>query len=254
MSSIVAQFDPGTSTSASFTAPQSAANGALVFWNESMFSLTLTFADGTNMYLPAWYHRHRCGPTGSVNIQWEVHTTLVSSSPPLSEMIVEAYAQGEQFPQDGPLVRQTNGDTTAVGGIATSVLNSGNPAGTNVVTGVPFGDLSAATLINNNGTAQFGSATRDGQVNVAGANSLLQVENRVTIGTDPQISMFGTTGDIFMEGGVHFQPGGNARGSITRVAWDGPFISATAVTNYPHTLGVVPTVVLFMTVGGSTTS
>jgi hypothetical protein len=129
MGSIVAEFDPTASTAAQFSAPQSAANGALVFFNESQNSLTLTFADKSTMYLPAWYHRHKCGSTGSVNISWVIHTTLNSGSPPMSMMIVEAFSQGEHFPADGPLVRQTNGSTNSTV-TGTTLVNSGNPPGT----------------------------------------------------------------------------------------------------------------------------
>lgn len=129
MSTIVAQFDPTTSTSTQFAAPNSSANGALVFFNESQQSIILSFSDGSNMYLPAWYHRHKCGSFGSVNVSWVIHATLNSGSPPLSVVIVEAYAQGEHFPADGPLVRQANGDTTSTV-TGSTLVNTGNPPGT----------------------------------------------------------------------------------------------------------------------------
>lgn len=150
---IVATFDPASSSATSFTAANSSANGALVFFNESNISLTLTFADGAQMYLPAWYHRHRCGATGSVNVDWTMYQALSSSSPPISQIIVEAYAAGEHFPADGPLVRQANvgNQVSTVSGNAAAIQNNGNAPGTSIIASTPNDAGSATWTADNSG-------------------------------------------------------------------------------------------------------
>lgn len=166
MSSIVKQFDPSTSTSTSFTAPNSAANGSLVFWNESNVSVDLTFADGTNMYLPAWYHRKKCGATGSVNVTWAVNTTLNTSQPPMSQIIVEAYTSGETSPSDGPLVRQTNGTVQTVGGTASLLVNDTSNSGAQIIeTRVP-NDLGSGFAVMNNGHVLIGFGSAQGNLDL----------------------------------------------------------------------------------------
>ncbi len=166
MSDIVASFDPGVATTTAFTAPQGAANGALVFWNESNISLNLTFQDGSVMYLPAWYNRHKCGASGNVNISWDIRTVLSSNNPPISEIIVEAYQQGEHFPPDGSLVRQTNTGNivTTSQGATLSIQNDGNAAGTSIVEATPVGDGSPAVQLSNSGVLVLGNATHTGSI------------------------------------------------------------------------------------------
>lgn len=132
MSDIVAEFNPATAPRTTFTVPQSAASGALVFWNESNISLNLTLQNGTRFYLPAWYNKHLCGYSGNVNIAWDIRTVLASGPPPTSEVIVEAYAHGEHFPADGALVRQANGDTNSVT-TQNTLVNDGAAAGTSII-------------------------------------------------------------------------------------------------------------------------
>ncbi len=107
---VVAQFDPSTLSSDTFTVPTSAANGKMVIYNESNISLQLTFQSGDTAYVPAWMAMIYPSPPGNVNITWAVHTVLNSSSPPLSLVIVEIYSQGEFVPGTFPLtlVRQSN--------------------------------------------------------------------------------------------------------------------------------------------------
>lgn len=168
MSDIVTTFDPSTMDSTSFAAPQSSANGALVFWNESNNSLELTFGDGATMYLPAWYHRHKCGATGNVNVTWGIHATLSSASPPVSEVLVEAYDAGEKFPADGPLVRQTNiGNDVNTNVTSTNGIdNEGNPVGTSIIKSIVSGDASTAISWTNDAILINGDAAHPGTVSL----------------------------------------------------------------------------------------
>jgi hypothetical protein len=107
---VVAVFNPAILTSDIFTVPSSAANGRMVIYNESNISLTLTWQNGDTAYVPAWMAMLYPTPGGNVNVTWAQHTILNSSNPPLSEVIVEIYAQGEFVPGTFPLTlsRQSN--------------------------------------------------------------------------------------------------------------------------------------------------
>ena len=107
---VVAQFDPSTLQNDTFTVPYSAVNGKMVVYNESSISLQISFQDGSNAYVPAWTAMLYPVPPGSAVISWLQHTVLNASSPPVSLVLVEIYAQGEFLPGTFPLplIRQTN--------------------------------------------------------------------------------------------------------------------------------------------------
>ena len=135
MADIVVSFNPATSDLTRVSVPQSARSGGIVFWNESNISLNISFQDGTTMYLPGWYHRHKCGYAG--DITWTLRTTLNSPNPPTSEIIVEMYVHGEHFPTDGPIVRQTNGSAEASVTSTNAIVNTGNPPLTSIISAQP---------------------------------------------------------------------------------------------------------------------
>lgn len=166
MSWIVNQFDPSTLTKDTFLAPQSAGRGALVFWNESSHRLKISFQDGQELYVPAWYHRHKCGEVGNVNITWDILSTLASNFPPVSEVVVEAFASGENFPADGPISeRQSNiGNAVGLATSSTSIANDGNVAGTSIVEATVSGDVSSAVSWTNDAKLINGDAAHPGFV------------------------------------------------------------------------------------------
>lgn len=211
MSDIVAIFNPVTNTAQTFSAPQTAAQGSLVFWNESNNSLILTFQDGSRSYLPAWYHKHKCGPTGNVDIKWDIHAVLTSSNPPTSEIIVEAYGHGESFPADGPLVRQANGSTiTSSMTTLTTLINDGAAPGSTIMESTPGTFPQSSVLLTNNGQLTLGDTTnQNGNVQVNGTETIsgpLTAQNNVTVGGIFKISAGrigkATDGDIIDANGT----------------------------------------------------
>lgn len=165
MSQIVQIFDPSLKTSDTFPAAQSAAQGSLHFWNESPFGLQIVFQNGSNLYVPAWFHRHYCGQIQRGNITWNKQNTLASNIPPLSQVIIEAYDSGEDYPPDGPLTRQTNiGNASTVATAATSIQNDGNAVGTSIVEATVTGEVSSAVSWTNDAKLINGDATHPGFV------------------------------------------------------------------------------------------
>lgn len=268
MSNIVTIFNPATSQETSFTAPQAAANGALVFFNESNISLDLTFANGDTMYLPAWYHRHKCGASGSVTIQWDVHQTLSSSSPPISEIIVEAFRQGEAFPADGPLVRQSNiGNQLPLSSSTQAVINDGNAANTTILEATVAGDTGSAVKLTNNAVFILGDATNPGSLTTVGVATLNSTEfptgtpgNEThivnTAGSDivlqsplgNEIGRFANNGNIKVASALQL-----VTGLIRAISFFGPLNVTTVTANFAHGLGVVPDIVLLQVSGGVST-
>jgi hypothetical protein len=184
---IVQIFDPATLAKDTFVVPQSSANGKIVIWNESNISLMLSFQDGSTAYVPAWCATLFCGRTGSVNITWEQQATLSSLAPPLSQVVVEVYPQGEPVPGTFPMAlsRQSNVGNTVntTGGTATSIQNDGNVAGTSVVEATVSGDGTSAVELQNNGNLTLGNATHHGHISSDNAKFQTDGNGNLTINT-----------------------------------------------------------------------
>lgn len=215
MSDIVQAFDPSSTTGTQFVVPQSAVNGALVFWNESNISLNLSFQDGTLMYLPAWYHKHKCGYSGNVNVDWSVRTVLNSQNPPLSEVIVEAYDHGEHFPADGPLVRQANGSTASSVTSTNAIVNTGNPPLTAIITVQPNDAVGNTIQLDSSGNLIIKSdnagaltnllqlvAGAGPEVIIAAASIITQILGALTVGGNATV-----TGNVDATGTVRAETG-----------------------------------------------
>lgn len=268
MSDIIASFDPSTNQNAQFTAPSGNVNGALVFFNESNISLDLKFADGSALYLPAWYHRSKCGATGSVNITWDVRQILSSGSPPISQIIVESFRQGESFPADGPLVRQANvGNTVPLSSSTQAIVNDGNPASTNLIEATVSGDISSAVKMSNDAVFVLGNATHPGSLTAVGAATLNSTEfptgtpgNEThlvnTAGSDivlqsplgTEIGRFANNGDLKIKTAIQL-----LTGLLSRISFFGPLNVTTVTANFAHGLGVTPDIVLVQVSGGVST-
>lgn len=268
MSSVVTVFDPATNPSEQFIAPNGAANGALVFFNESNNSLILTFADGSTMYLPAWYHRHKCGASGSVQVQWAIHVTLSSAAPPISQIIVESFAQGEAFPADGPLMRQANvGNQLPLSSSTQAVINDGNPINTTVVEATVAGDAGSAVKLTNDAILVLGNATHAGSLTTVGPATLNSTE--FPTGTPGnETHLVNTQGsDVVIQSPAgteigRFANNGNLKiatalqlltGLLTHISFFGPLSVTTTTTTFSHGLGVVPDIVLLQVHGGTST-
>ncbi len=162
------------------------------------------------------------------------------------------------------------------GVVMTSIVNTGNPAPTPVVTAAP-GSEATATLINNDGSASLGSPTRSGTIKLAdaasgGAQPALSANgsgaiNLAALLSTQQIGLFvGATkvghldsGGIHLEAGA-FQFDGSSStlttlilklktGGLTAINIFGPIAMTTAVTTYNHNLGVVPDIILLQPTG-----
>ena len=212
----MAAFNPATANLSKVTIPQSARTGGVVFWNESNISLNISFQDGTTMYLPGWYHRHKCGYAG--DITWELRTTLNSPNPPTSEIIVEMYVSGEHFPTDGPIVRQTNGSAEASVTSTNAIVNTGNPPLTSIISAQPVDAVSATWSADNSGNLTIKSD------NAGTLATLLQL----IAGASPSVKIAAASiateilGVLNLDGQVNLGTGGIVGGSNTLLGKTAP--------------------------------
>ena len=274
---IVTVFDPATSTSDTFKVPQSAYNGSMVIWNESNISLTLTFQTGDSAYIPAWGARKFYGSYGGSIISWEQQAQLASNQPPLSQVVVEVYAQGENIPDIFPqaLSRQNNvGNASTVTTASVSVQNDGSVAGTSIVESTVTGDIPSCVTWSNDGILSIGNATHPGSVsfdngkitsNGAGlltshaisTPSLTATNTAAGVVTGSTLTL---TGAISTDAGKFTSDGAGGlsalsialqHGSISRIAKAGPFTVTTVLTAFNHLLTATPDFVIAMIDAGS---
>ncbi len=260
---IVATFDPSVTTPNTFSVPQSSASGKMVVWNESNISIQLNFQNGDTTYVPAWTARMFCGNYGGSTVTWSQHSTLASSGPPLSQVVVETFASNESIPGTFPatLSRQSNigNVVNTVGGTATAVQNDGNIAPTTIVESTVSGDAGSSVTLTNSGVLTLGSAARSGTIkffdNFGAAQNILTLDGAngtilqaaghlvalsVTDQNGQVIAQFLLgTGISILSGKLNF-----VQGSIARIDGQHYTPSDTLIHTYAHNLGAVPDLVI----------
>lgn len=220
-----------------------------------------------------------CISTNTVNIHWSIQSTLVSNGAPISQVIVEAFDQGEAitgtFP--APLVRQTNiGNASTVLSAATSIQNDGQVVGSSVIEATVSGDSASAVSLTNDGHLALGTLAHPGSVSFdngkifsdgVGRMSFVQriFANLIQTLTGNDLTLGVETGHR-----IAFQVNNtnvatiNADGSFQMVSGPVEFITGslrrissfsgtanTSFANYNHGLGIIPDIVLIQFVGST---
>ena len=193
---IVDTFDPATETSETFNGGFSSGQGRIVVYNESNCNLQLGW-DTFTTYCPAWTAMLYCISANSVNINWQVQSQLAANGSPISQVVVEAYDNGETitgtFP--APLVRQTNiGNAGAVMSSSTNIINDGLIAGTQMLESTVIGDTSSAVSLSNDGNLILGDTAHPGSLTMLGAATVARL--LLSHGSLSRISVFGGTGVV----------------------------------------------------------
>src|SRR6266536_531933 len=152
---VVSVFDPSAATAGTFKAQAPSGTYKMVVMNESNVNLIFTFSNGDTTQVPAWQSRLYCRHDGNSNVKWAQQTTLNASGSPVSQVIIETFAQHEEIIEGypAPLVRQTNvgNMVTTVGGGSSFVQNDSNAAGTSIVESTVSGDAGSAVSLTNDG-------------------------------------------------------------------------------------------------------
>jgi hypothetical protein len=217
---IVAKFDPSAKTTDTFATNLSNGIGKIIIWNESNWTLDITFTDGSMDLAPAWTATifELTGPAGKIT--WTQDTQLAANIPPISKVWVVAYRDSEPIPGVFPLalVRQTNiGNASTVMAATTSIQNDGNIAGTSLVESTVGADLSSAITWSNDAVLVNGNATRPGSV--AFDNSKISSDGS---GNLTMVKALLTTG------------------SLSRMAVAGPYAVDPVAAFVNHDLGATP--------------
>lgn len=209
------------------------------------------------MYLPAWYHRHKCGNGGGPNVTWSILQPLSSSQPPVSLVLVEAYAQGEHYPADGPLVRQANvGNTVNTSGGSTVFIQDDNRTpGSLTLEATPAGAGSSAATVSNQGV---GFMAGDWHFASHLQCDLGVIANLITAETGNDVGLHAAAGqrvvdtinsvDTFSvdENGMHLLAGvfNLLTGSLSKIAIAGPYTTTATAASFAHNLGDTPDFVI----------
>lgn len=268
---IIGTFDPTTATSGTFVAAASSASGKLVIYNESNVGVKLMFTNGYVKYLAAWTADIVCGNLGPLNINWEQIQTLQSNNPPLSYILFESYDSGEAVPGTFPtaLSRQSNigNPVSTVGGIASSIVNDGNVATTQIIEATVGAEGFSSVTLTNDGTMELGSSSSPSRgvltihnginANLITALSGNDMARHVATGqrtvdtvNGVDISQSTLTGFKVLSGTLSVPFGLGLKG----ITWFGPLSATTVQQTFNHNLGVTPNVVLTVIDGTSSTS
>lgn len=137
--------------------------GTLYFINKSNVVVYIVFEDGSVTELPAWWARPYA-PKTRTNQLWLTQGAMLNTQAgnPISQLTLESYQPGEDATglYSGPINYQTNIGGGALSQ-ATSVVQTGSPALTPVVSATPNANFNPApslleTIINNDGTFLLG--------------------------------------------------------------------------------------------------
>ena len=214
---IVSVFDPSAAAAGTFKAQASSGTYKMVVMNESNVNLIFTFANGDTTQVPAWQSRLYCRHDGNSDVKWAQQTVLVASGAPVSQVIVETFAQHEEIIEGypAPLVRQTNvgNMVTTVGGGSSFVQNDSNAAGTSIVESTVLGDSGSAVSLTNDGVLTIGTAAHPGHVSLDHAkitsdgSGNLTIQELIAVAAGLGLSV---TGSISTDGGKITSDGAGA--------------------------------------------
>ena len=265
-------------------------NGKIVVYNESNVNLQLGW-DGFTTYCPAWTAMLYCVNASSVNISWIAQSTLNAGGAPISQVLVEAYTNTETITGTYPaaLVRSTNiGNASSVGGTASSIANTGNAPGSNLISAQPTdassptwsADISGNLTVNSDDAGVLTTllqliAGASPTVKLAAAGLLtevlgtLQVDgNNISGPASGNLNLISPNSIFFqiplgtnvfaIESGGPVLKSGNLSflsGSVSRIkGGKAVSVGANSTVTVTHGLGAQPTLVLISCDNGSTTS
>jgi len=128
----------------------------ILFYNESPLNFDLDFLNGSSDTLHAWEANYWTLDADTKAIQWQIDPdSLNVTDPPISIVFMTLYGPTEKITGTYPmaLIRQANvgNALNTIGGIASSVENESNPAGTMVVEAEQIGASVQTVYLGNDG-------------------------------------------------------------------------------------------------------
>lgn len=132
---VATTFDPTANSSDSFNT-NLPINGRFLLTNQSNVNLTLTFADKTTAYAPAWQITPFVIPTTNPVVNWSQQTTLAGTTSPISQCTVTCFLPNEDFLGTYPVSIQHTAyvpNTVSASAVVNSLSNENGAINTEVI-------------------------------------------------------------------------------------------------------------------------
>lgn len=127
----------------------------ILLYNESPYNIDLDFMNGNTPILHAWEARYWTLDGDQAQIGWLVDSALNVTTPPISLVMGELYGANEKIEGSYPmaLIRQASvgNEVTTNTSNSQTLTNTGNPAGTNVVTMNSTSSVGSTFTLTNDG-------------------------------------------------------------------------------------------------------
>lgn len=247
----VGSFDPSSAINGQMTIGTVDPNSKVLLYNLSIVSILLNFEDGSTDILHAgeakWWQLN--APTPS--LAWKQYAVLNAQPGPISTVTITTYDGDEEIVGTYPmsLIYILNlGNAIPLSTSATSITNSGNTAGTNVITAQVSGDGNNAVILTNDGQLTLGDALHPGKLSTTEVDITTLNVTTANTGTENVGTINGTTLNI---GTINCTAENLAtlnitsvlnllKGSLTRVF----FFQGSNTQSFAHNFGVAPSCVL----------
>lgn len=230
---LIPSFDPSVATSGTIDTLGVNPNEQLMLYNDSLYGLKLTFADGSIDVIPPSWNKDfilKTVPMGKVT--WETYVTITATNYPVSLVYGSLYEPDEHVSSVNAGMQRgftlTGGNV--VSGLTSSIVNTGNPAPTNIIQVQPSDVASNVYTI-------YADSSGNLYVQADNAGTVTKLLN-ITGGATPSVSIVGG-----VKGGLHL--GQLAQGDTLDTDGNGnTYIKSVATSN--QTVNIQP--------NGSTTS
>lgn len=177
----VGSFDPSSVLNGQMNIGTVDPGSKVLLYNLSIVSILLNFEDGSTDILHAgeakWWELSSPTPT----LEWKQYAVLNALPGPVSMVSITTYGMDEEIVGTYPmsLIYILNlGNSVPLTTSATSIVNSGNAAGTDIVTAQVLGDGGNAVILTNDAQLTLGDGLHPGILNVGTTNC-----NTANVGT-----------------------------------------------------------------------
>lgn len=182
----VGSFDPSASANGQMSVGTIDPNCKVLLYNLSIVSIILSFEDGSTDILHAGEAKYWTLGAPTPTLNWKQYAVLNAQPGPLSTVTITVYESYEDVEGTYPmsLIYILNlGNSVPLTTSATSITNSGNAAGTDVLTAQVTGDGSNAVVLTNDAHLTLGDATYPGHLSSDNVNASTISANTLNIAT-----------------------------------------------------------------------
>src|SRR6266849_851742 len=172
---VLASFDPGAAMNGNLDVSAADSGCKILLYNLSIVAIKLNFENGATAILHAGEANYWELDGSTPTIEWSQYSVLGAAVGPLSMVTVTLYRPGEVLEGTYPfsLIYLLNlGNAIPLSTSASSITNTGNTAGTAIVTSTVSGDGNNAVSITNDAQVTFGDAMHNAVVGIVGTETV----------------------------------------------------------------------------------